>query len=74
MVCLAFVCFYLYRMGRKALEFNPVEGIEYMIPYVRGCDGCVEAIMDPKIYEEVRGNEQIQQQLHDFLNPALLCS
>ncbi|KAB2636070.1 wall-associated receptor kinase-like 4 [Pyrus ussuriensis x Pyrus communis] len=50
-----------------------VEGIE-IIPYASGCDGRIGEILDPRIYEEVGGNEQVQQQSHDFLELALLCT
>ncbi|BFG42141.1 hypothetical protein CerSpe_284150 [Prunus speciosa] len=33
----------------------------------------IETIADPKILEEVGGDEQAQQQLQDFLALALLC-
>ncbi|CAN6544508.1 unnamed protein product [Malus baccata var. baccata] len=62
----------VFLTGRQPWAFLGVEGIP-MIPYVCGCDGRIGDIVDPKIYEEVRGNEQVQQQLHDFLELALLC-
>ncbi|CAB4321054.1 unnamed protein product [Prunus armeniaca] len=33
----------------------------------------LQAIVDPKISEEVGGNEQVEDQLHDFLELALSC-
>ncbi|XP_070677897.1 non-functional pseudokinase ZRK2-like [Malus domestica] len=45
---------------RKDLESNQAEGIDLLISYVRSFDGRIEAVVDPKIYEEVRGNVQVQ--------------
>ncbi|XP_048426761.1 non-functional pseudokinase ZED1-like [Pyrus x bretschneideri] len=64
----------VFLTGRKAVEFNQAEGYESVISYVLECDGQIRAIVDPKIFEEVGENEQIQQQLHDFLNLALFCT
>ncbi|XP_048426814.1 non-functional pseudokinase ZED1-like [Pyrus x bretschneideri] len=64
----------VFLTGRKAVEFNQEEGYESVISYVLECDGQIRAIVDPKIFEEVGQNEQIQQQLHDFLNLALFCT
>ncbi|XP_068321903.1 non-functional pseudokinase ZED1-like [Pyrus communis] len=64
----------VFLTGRKALEFNQAEGYGSVISYVLECDGQIRAIVDPKIFEEVEENEQLQQQLHDFLNLALFCT
>ncbi|XP_048426816.1 non-functional pseudokinase ZED1-like [Pyrus x bretschneideri] len=61
----------VFLTGRKALE---LKGYGNVISYVLECDGQIRAIVDPKIFEEVEENEQIQQQLHDFLNLALFCT
>ncbi|RXH97423.1 hypothetical protein DVH24_007769 [Malus domestica] len=67
----------VFLTGGKAVESDQVEGIGSLISYVQGCHCRLEAIVDPKIYEEVRRNvqvrHQLQHQLHDFLNLALLC-
>ncbi|XP_048426813.1 non-functional pseudokinase ZED1-like [Pyrus x bretschneideri] len=64
----------VFLTGRNVVEFNQAEGYESVISYVLECDGQIRAIVDPKIFEEVGENEQIQQQLHDFLNLALFCT
>ncbi|XP_070677895.1 non-functional pseudokinase ZED1-like [Malus domestica] len=46
----------VFLTGRTPWEIWRVEGIE-IIPYARGCDGRIGEILDPRIYEEVRGNE-----------------
>ncbi|RXH87507.1 hypothetical protein DVH24_034407 [Malus domestica] len=42
--------------------------------YVESHADQFETIVDPKIFEEVGGDEQVLQQLHDFLQLALSCT
>ncbi|BFG42155.1 hypothetical protein CerSpe_284280 [Prunus speciosa] len=45
-----------------------------VIDYVKSHAYQLQALADPKILEEVGGNEQVEQQLHDFLELALSCT
>ncbi|BFG42137.1 hypothetical protein CerSpe_284110 [Prunus speciosa] len=65
-------------MRREAAYWNEAGNVcEYITedPKLNVSDGQIqiETIADPKILEEVRGDEQAQQQLQDFLALALLC-
>ncbi|XP_008236268.1 PREDICTED: non-functional pseudokinase ZED1 isoform X1 [Prunus mume] len=66
----------IFLMRRKAVDRN--SGHEELLtkdPKLNVSDGQIqiEIIADPKILEEVGGDEQAQQQLQDFLALALLC-
>ncbi|BFG42152.1 hypothetical protein CerSpe_284260 [Prunus speciosa] len=65
-------------MRRKSTYWNEEENVgKYLTedPKLNVSDGQIqiETIADPKILEEVGGDEQAQQQLKDFLALALLC-
>ncbi|BFG42139.1 hypothetical protein CerSpe_284130 [Prunus speciosa] len=64
-------------MRRESAYWNEANEWEYLTrdPKLNVSDGQIqiETIADPKILEEVGGDEQAQQQLQDFLALALLC-
>lgn len=68
----------IFLMRRQAAHWNDAGNVwEYLTrdPKLNVSDGQIqiETIADPKILEEVGGDEQAQQQLQDFLALALLC-
>ncbi|XP_021827487.1 non-functional pseudokinase ZED1-like [Prunus avium] len=65
----------VFLMRREAVDGNSGHEELTKDPKLNVSDGQIqiETIADPKILEEVRGDEQAQQQLKDFLALALLC-
>ncbi|XP_021827480.1 non-functional pseudokinase ZED1-like [Prunus avium] len=68
----------VFLMRREAAHWNEAGNVwEYLTedPKLNVSNGQIqiETIADPKILEEVGGDEQAQQQLKDFLALALLC-
>ncbi|BFG42149.1 hypothetical protein CerSpe_284240 [Prunus speciosa] len=65
----------VFLTGRRAWLIKPQEGgYISVIDYMKSHAYQLQAIVDPKILEEVGGNEQVEQQLHDFLELALSCT
>ncbi|KAL6219063.1 hypothetical protein ACLB2K_012269 [Fragaria x ananassa] len=64
--------------GQNVLLLNEAGELESIVSYVElnACDGQFQTIVDPKILEELGGeDEEAQlQQLHAFLTLALLCT
>ncbi|XP_068323165.1 non-functional pseudokinase ZED1-like [Pyrus communis] len=61
--------------GKNARSFvNREEGYNSIFEYVESYADEFETILGPKILEEVGGDEQVLQQLHDFLQLALSCT
>ncbi|PQQ22000.1 non-functional pseudokinase ZED1-like [Prunus yedoensis var. nudiflora] len=61
--------------GRRAFWLDVMNIEDYTVTdYVKSRAYQLQAIVDPKILEEVGGNEQVEHQLHDFLEIALSCT
>ncbi|PQQ02436.1 non-functional pseudokinase ZED1-like [Prunus yedoensis var. nudiflora] len=61
--------------GRSAFWLDAMNIEDYTVTdYVKSRAYQLQAIVDPQILEEVGGNEQVEQQLHDFLELALSCT
>ncbi|CAL8176974.1 unnamed protein product [Prunus armeniaca] len=66
----------VFLMGRRAwwLIIRQEGGYSSVIDYMKSHAYQHQTIVDPKILEEVGGNKQVEQQLHDFLELALSCT
>ncbi|CAL9022629.1 unnamed protein product [Prunus brigantina] len=74
-LCSFGVLLLVFLTGRRAWLIKPQEGgYSSVIDYMKSHAYQLQAIVDPKILEEVGGNEQVEQQLHDFLELALSCT
>ncbi|BFG42133.1 hypothetical protein CerSpe_284070 [Prunus speciosa] len=63
----------VFLMRREAVYWNEVGNVRKCLTSLTRDPNQIETIADPKILEEVGGDEQAQQQLKDFLALALLC-
>lgn len=66
----------IFLTGQRAAVTNQEGEYESITSYVKfhAYDGQIQTIVDPKIFDEVRRDEQAQVCLQDFLALALLCT